>query len=334
MNSVEGVEGVDYKICQNCQQRVPTAQMTMHETRCHRINWYCVPCKMVVLKTDRDKHAEQYHANYICEWCGEEMENRLFLEHKKTDCPARNVTCRYCKLMLQYRKMWTHEQSCGAVTEICLKCNNRYPRRELESHEKTCGGTSLPYKAPPRRTFVNNNHNDMMLCEKCQHPFSSFEELQVHIFTDHHTELEEFSGLFGSETGNSATAQESPGSVDSSDSSSTESKKDDKQPISENIPLLSDASESRDDVEHTPEETNIETCFTSITSTTSTTSTTSFTSTTTITTTTVQSQSGVSSWTGIGKTSTTELPSNGKEKKLKLTESNQLEQFEMDSDDE
>jgi len=237
MNSVEGVEGVDFKICINCQQRIPPAQMTMHEMRCHRINWYCVSCKMVVLKTDREKHEEQYHSKYICEWCGEEMENRLVLEHKKSDCPARNVTCRYCTLMMQYRKMWTHEQSCGAVTEVCPKCSNRHPRRDLEGHEKICAGSSLPYKAPPRRTtFANNiinNNNDMMLCEKCQQPFSSFEELQVHIFTDHHAELEEFGGLFGGDTNND-TAEKSPDySASSSDSSSTESKKD-QQPISEN----------------------------------------------------------------------------------------------------
>jgi len=96
---------------------------------------------------------------------------------------------------------------------------------------------------------------------------------------------------------------------------------------------MMNSNENRDDVD-TLEKTNIETYPPA--STTITTITTTNTSTTTVTTTTtVQSQSGlgVPTWTGIGKTSTTELPSNGKEKKIKLTESN-LEQFEMESSDD
>jgi len=232
MNSPEGVEGVDYKLCRNCQQRIPPAQITMHELRCERINWYCELCKVVVLKSDREKHTQQFHLNYVCEWCGEEMENRKVLEHKKTDCPGRNVVCRFCKLMMQYRKMWTHEQSCGAVTEICSKCNSRYARRDMESHEKTCSKITVPYKVPPRRpSFANNN--DMMLCEKCQQPFASFEELQVHIFTEHHTELDEMGGFFGNDTTDTELlgfSFDTPNTTTSSTTEKEQEKEKDKDP--------------------------------------------------------------------------------------------------------
>jgi len=193
MDVLKGVEGVDYKLCTNCQQPVPPGGITMHELRCQRINWYCVLCNVVVLKTAREEHNDKYHSCYICEWCGEEMEKRLILEHKKSDCSGRNVACRFCHLKMQYRKLWSHEQNCGAVTEVCPKCRNRYSRRDFDAHASSCSGTTETYKIPHRRAPTN----DMMLCEKCKQPFSNFEDLQVHILTEHMEDLGEFAGLFG-----------------------------------------------------------------------------------------------------------------------------------------
>jgi len=148
---------------------------------------------MVVLKSDKEKHNSEYHSEYICEWCAEAMEKRRIINHKKNECSRRTVTCKYCNLAMQYWKRYTHEVSCGAVTEVCSKCNARYPRSAAEYHESTCGGAALS-TSPPRKTFSPRNNvkagNDMMLCEKCQHPFSNFEELQVHVFTEHINDLE------------------------------------------------------------------------------------------------------------------------------------------------
>jgi len=58
MNSVEGSRVLILKFVSN----VFPAQMTMHEMRRHRINWYGVPCKVVVLKTDQKRHEEEYHS--------------------------------------------------------------------------------------------------------------------------------------------------------------------------------------------------------------------------------------------------------------------------------
>jgi len=213
----EGQQGVNFEICKNCFQKVPMAQYTMHEMRCARINWYCVPCNMVVLKTDKQKHEEEFHSNYICEWCGDSMEKRLVNDHKKNECSRRTVTCKFCKMSMQYFKKYVHESNCGAVTELCPKCSARYPRSDMEMHEKSCTGVptvpTVPSKNPysPRNYNNYNNYNnsyynyksnanqdkDIMLCEKCQQAFNSFEELQVHVLTDHYEDdqLEEIKKL-------------------------------------------------------------------------------------------------------------------------------------------
>jgi len=55
---LEGERGVHYELCKNCFQKIPIVQISMHELRCARINWYCEPCNIVVLKTDKEKHEQ------------------------------------------------------------------------------------------------------------------------------------------------------------------------------------------------------------------------------------------------------------------------------------
>jgi hypothetical protein len=197
----EGQQGVHFEICKNCFQKVPIAQYAMHDLRCARINWYCVPCNMVVLKTDKQKHEEEFHSIYTCEWCGESMEKRLINDHKKNECSRRIVPCRFCKMTMQYHKKYVHESSCGAVTEVCPKCSTRFPRSDMEIHEKSCSGNPTVPTAPvkispysPRNNYNSyynyksnaNQDKDIMLCEKCQQAFNNFEELQIHVLTDHY----------------------------------------------------------------------------------------------------------------------------------------------------
>lgn len=161
---------------------------------------------MVVLKSDKEKHEQEFHSQYMCEWCGDSVEKRLIVEHKKNDCPQRTVSCKYCSLSMIYRKLFLHQESCGAVTELCTKCNLRYPRSILSSHESTCNGTPVP--PPPvsdyapsinfSQTFNNYGrypsykpatynppNQDIMICEKCQQALNSYEELQIHVLTEH-----------------------------------------------------------------------------------------------------------------------------------------------------
>jgi hypothetical protein len=191
---LEGERGVHYELCKNCFQKIPIVQISMHELRCARINWYCEPCNIVVLKTDKEKHEQEYHSEYTCEWCGDTMEKRKIINHKKNACPYRNVACQYCTLTMHYKKLFLHERSCGAVTEICLQCNARYPRFEMSTHKTSCTGVTLPssplktpFYVPKYKDTYNNHQNkdDLMICEKCQKTFSSFEDFQIHVFTVH-----------------------------------------------------------------------------------------------------------------------------------------------------
>lgn len=92
---------------------------------------------------------------------------------------------------MKYREIYEHERTCGAITELCTKCNDRFPRNgllssncfsfliELNRHLMNCDGTKQ------KRHFTGRHRDDSILCEKCSAPFPNFEDLQVHILTEH-----------------------------------------------------------------------------------------------------------------------------------------------------
>jgi len=100
-----------------------------------------------------------------------------------------------------YRKLFLHQETCGSVTDLCPKCNARYPRSMLSSHEASCNGTPVPpptfneftpakqnpysYKYDSYKSSYNPPNQDIMICEKCQQALNSYEELQIHVFTEH-----------------------------------------------------------------------------------------------------------------------------------------------------
>jgi hypothetical protein len=49
----EQKEGVDYKVCDNCRQKIPIAAFTMHSISCARMNWFCTACGVVVQKAQK-----------------------------------------------------------------------------------------------------------------------------------------------------------------------------------------------------------------------------------------------------------------------------------------
>eukprot|EP01127_Copromyxa_protea_P008416 TRINITY_DN1934_c0_g2_i3.p1 TRINITY_DN1934_c0_g2~~TRINITY_DN1934_c0_g2_i3.p1 ORF type:complete len:904 (-),score=184.68 TRINITY_DN1934_c0_g2_i3:147-2858(-) len=175
------VEGKDFKICQNCKQRIGIDNH-MHELQCKRMNWHCDRCNSVIsVKKSKEEHEDEVHGEYICEGCGVSTERRFILAHKQDDCPARTVTCSYCELSMMYRQRWEHERRCGAMTEPCHICKTRVQRSELQTHLASCNGEAS-------RRQNNNSRNDMFLCEKCHRPFTSFEELHIHYLTEHEQE--------------------------------------------------------------------------------------------------------------------------------------------------
>jgi hypothetical protein len=40
------VEGVDYKICDNCRHKIPMMSFNMHSLSCARMNYFCEGCKV------------------------------------------------------------------------------------------------------------------------------------------------------------------------------------------------------------------------------------------------------------------------------------------------
>lgn len=55
----------------------------------------------------------------------------------------------------------------------------------LAAHQATCNGSDTYVRSS---SYSSGRRSEMLLCEKCQQPFPSFDELQVHFITEHHEE--------------------------------------------------------------------------------------------------------------------------------------------------
>jgi hypothetical protein len=100
---------------------------------------------------------------------------------------------------MHYQKLYLHERNCGAVTEVCSKCNLRVPRSTLSEHETNCTATPAPSYSEDYSTPYFNSYSsrykpyrrpsrpptDGMICQYCQQVQSTYEELQIHVFTQH-----------------------------------------------------------------------------------------------------------------------------------------------------
>jgi len=205
---------VHFITCTNCKNQVPPTSARLHIASCFRRNWYCEHCDEVVLKTDQQKHIDEFHSFGKCEDCQTLLEKRLIKKHKKEECPKRIVNCLHCQLKLLYVQRFSHEQECGSITDLCSSCKQRIPRRGLAEHQRTCigkkefpQGSSLrygsnfppqpfshssysssfppsPFPHSPSAPFKPHREEDF-LCEICQSPFISFDELQVHHLENH-----------------------------------------------------------------------------------------------------------------------------------------------------
>jgi len=184
----------EFRICPNCRQKIAEDNAN-HITVCSRINSYCELCDTVVKKTAMNKHMEVSHTVVPCPLCHTPTETRLLAHHTEHNCPKRQADCPYCDLKMEYVRLWTHEQSCGSVTEYCAKCNSRVPRKEMKVHSPSCTGKPFVIK---RRASTDPYvpQDELFECSQCKTPCGSFEELQVHILTSHESDLHQFS-IFG-----------------------------------------------------------------------------------------------------------------------------------------
>lgn len=128
MDTTGQTEGVDYKVCDNCKRPIPMANYSMHTLTCARNNYLCPGCNMVVQKSKKEEHTNEFHALVYCE-CGQPVEKRLLQQHKETDCPRRTSTCEFCPLQMPYVEKFEHERKCGSQTVKCDTCGRYVQKR-------------------------------------------------------------------------------------------------------------------------------------------------------------------------------------------------------------
>eukprot|EP01117_Protostelium_nocturnum_P006305 TRINITY_DN2276_c1_g1_i1.p1 TRINITY_DN2276_c1_g1~~TRINITY_DN2276_c1_g1_i1.p1 ORF type:complete len:987 (-),score=366.44 TRINITY_DN2276_c1_g1_i1:33-2858(-) len=187
-------EGVDYKTCDNCKRPIPMANYSMHSLTCARNNYLCPGCNVVVQKSQKEQHTEEFHALTVCD-CGTPIEKRLLSQHKENECPKRIVTCSYCPLQMPYVERFEHEMKCGSQTVKCETCNKYVKKKDLPVHMVECafssgGGGESPnrFNPPigPQTGGMNEPRSqDMMMCPICMSPFEHLDDLQVHMISEH-----------------------------------------------------------------------------------------------------------------------------------------------------
>eukprot|EP01113_Clastostelium_recurvatum_P029099 TRINITY_DN3512_c0_g1_i2.p1 TRINITY_DN3512_c0_g1~~TRINITY_DN3512_c0_g1_i2.p1 ORF type:complete len:1140 (-),score=254.19 TRINITY_DN3512_c0_g1_i2:51-3470(-) len=193
VNTAEGQEGVDYKMCDNCRHPVPMARYAIHSAQCARINQLCSRCGVVVQRTKLAEHEAEVHAEAPCpKGCGAQVERQHMDRHVALDCPLRIVRCIWCDLEITAAARQEHESRCGDLTDECEHCHQRVQRRALLTHPSMCpalnaGAGQGPTPSEPYRGAMSPGRRDdsMFQCETCRAWLPAFDELQVHMLTQH-----------------------------------------------------------------------------------------------------------------------------------------------------
>jgi Zn-finger nucleic acid-binding protein len=196
------LEGIDYNECPNCRQKISTTSF-WHYDRCVRLIFYCEMCSEGFPKSQYDQHMESFHTAAECPQCKEHMEKRELSRHLSDQCKMREVVCAFCEIKLVHKNKWEHESRCGAITEICPTCKVRITRIELIEHSKVCTGDPSAYKKPNYRANNTQRYDlqgdygsqkdfssEAFKCEHCKMPFEQFDDLEVHMLTDHADKME------------------------------------------------------------------------------------------------------------------------------------------------
>lgn len=159
--------------CENCNQRVPSGRMFLHENFCLRNNIRCSKCGQVFQKASdawtghwhceqdeaygnseasRTKHNQSVHTPVECAACGEALPDMMALaRHRVTVCPEKEILCQFCHLLVPQKGpedpdfsdpevllsgLTPHELSDGARTTECHLCNKIVRLRDMTTHLK------------------------------------------------------------------------------------------------------------------------------------------------------------------------------------------------------
>eukprot|EP00050_Salpingoeca_kvevrii_P004246 m.246555 g.246555 ORF g.246555 m.246555 type:complete len:659 (-) comp10968_c3_seq8:206-2182(-) len=153
--------------CPNCGENVPQQSFLMHSAYCERNNYHCELCGKAVLKKLKDKHwhcpvctdypfvsaseaaiakhQNIFHQPVACEDCGVQLDLAELVLHRRSECPHRWVTCRFCFNSVRagepardhgdrLRGMTQHESECGSKTDKCSRCDRLVRLKDMEMH--------------------------------------------------------------------------------------------------------------------------------------------------------------------------------------------------------
>ncbi|KAF0448085.1 UFD1-domain-containing protein [Gigaspora margarita] len=195
-----------YAKCDNCGSWIPERTIALHSNFCQRNNIKCNLCGKVMLKgeeqkhwhctycnkfgdyLEKEKHILIFHTSRPCS-CGFEAESLPGLaQHKRTTCPEKLITCRFCYNLVKQGSPSTnqhdllegltaHESYCGGRTTTCVKCHQPVVLKNIATHNMMHEIEKQNRKLPP--LCRNKNcvriaaDNVLKLCATCFGPFWS-----------------------------------------------------------------------------------------------------------------------------------------------------------------
>ena len=163
----------DEVVCKNCKQHIPKRTLPLHEAFCYRNNVSCPKCENVYLKNSdawrmhwhcphddafgsgelsRKKHDTLLHPTSFqrCASCDFEAYNiEILARHRVSDCPAKEILCQFCHLLVPQRGsddpdftdpevllsgLTPHEHADGARTTECHICTRIVRLRDMRTH--------------------------------------------------------------------------------------------------------------------------------------------------------------------------------------------------------
>ena len=195
----------DSVICKNCGKPIPKASALLHEPYCYRNNYKCPKCNLVMNKSLKDQHEEEFHVEVPCDLCSE-----LFPRPKLADhiliCPKQQIKCNYCELDFLLTDIEDHLASCPKQKAKCNYCELNFYITEIDEHTALCGSRTEKCEACGKYillrdfelhftsncTYPSSNETvpsweknalrkSLIFCEDCFAPFYEFEDYQMHL---------------------------------------------------------------------------------------------------------------------------------------------------------
>ncbi|CAG8475350.1 7728_t:CDS:2, partial [Scutellospora calospora] len=195
-----------YIKCDNCESWIPERTIALHSSFCLRNNIKCILCGKVMKKGEEQKH-------WHCEYCNKsgdfsEKEKHQFVfhtirqcscrfeteslpelaQHKRTTCPEKLITCRFCLNLVKQgdpstnqhdllEGLTAHESYCGGRTTTCLKCHQPVILKNVATHNMKHEIEKQNKRLPPlcrnKNCVRTAADNVLKLCATCFGPFWS-----------------------------------------------------------------------------------------------------------------------------------------------------------------